>query len=119
MTRPDGCAPAIIGLGRGAALCYRRDANAQEFAVKALGLLSLLLALVLVLVLSRMQLGRTHALAPGSAAVAASSAGLSLPRVDNAEDARRVPQRVQNDVSRMMQDSASQLERATDNAEKP
>lgn len=87
--------------------------------MKALGLLSLLLALLIVAVLARKQLSATHQAAPGPAASAASSAGVDLPKVDNAEDARRVQQRVQDDVSRMMQDRASDVARGVDDADKP
>lgn len=87
--------------------------------MKALGLLSLLLALLIVAVLARKQLSATHQAAPGAAASAASSAGVDLPKVDNAEDARRVQQRVQDDVSHMMQDRASDVARGVDDADKP
>lgn len=86
--------------------------------MKALGLLSLLLALLIVAVLARKQLSATHQGAPSAAASAASSAGVDLPKVDNAEDARRVQQRVQDDVNRMMQDRASDVDRGVDGADK-
>ncbi|MBI5924561.1 MAG: hypothetical protein HY836_03095 [Aquabacterium sp.] len=78
--------------------------------MKALGLLSLLLALLIVAVLARKQLSAMHTQGPGSALSAASAAGLDVPMVDGPEGARRVQQRVQDDVSRMMQDRASQVE---------
>ena len=91
--------------------------------MKAFGLLSLLLALLIVAVLARKQLGALRAPGPGSAssgAVGESAAGLEGTRVDNAEDARRVQQRVQNDVDRMMQDRASQVERGAEgSSERP
>lgn len=86
--------------------------------MKALGLLSLLLALLIVAVLARKQLSATHQGAPSAAASAASSAGVDLPKVDNAEDARSVQQRVQDDVNRMMQDRASDVDRGVDGADK-
>jgi len=87
--------------------------------MKALGLLSLLLALLIVAVLARKQLSATHQGASSAAASAASSAGVDLPKVDNAEDARRIQQGVQDDVSRMMQSRASDVDRGVDGADKP
>lgn len=87
--------------------------------MKALGLLSLLLALLIVVVLAKKQLSVTHQATPGAAASAASSAGVDLPKVDNAEDARRAQQRVQDDVNRLMQGRASDVAQGVDGADKP
>lgn len=87
--------------------------------MKALGLLSLLLALLIVALLAKKQLSSTHQLAPGSAASAASSAGVDVPQIGNADDARRVQQRVQDDMNRLMQDRASDVERSLTGADKP
>ncbi|MBI3383382.1 MAG: hypothetical protein HY019_15365 [Aquabacterium sp.] len=87
--------------------------------MKALGLLSLLLALLIVAVLTRKQLSATHQGASGVAASAASSAGIDLPKVDNADDARRVQQRVQDDMNRLTQGRASEVDRGVEGADKP
>lgn len=87
--------------------------------MKALGLLSLLLALLIVALLARRQLSATHPLAPSAAASAASSAGVDVPQVGNVDDARRVQPRVQDDMNRVMQDRASDVERGLSGADKP
>ncbi|TAK90465.1 MAG: hypothetical protein EPO09_16845 [Aquabacterium sp.] len=87
--------------------------------MKALGLLSLLLALLIVALLARKQLSTTHQLAPSAATSAASGAGVDVPQVGNADDARRVQQRVQDDMKRLMQDRASDVERGLGGADKP
>lgn len=79
--------------------------------MKALGLLSVLLALVIGAVLVKKQLAATHQLAPSASATAASAAGVEMPQLNSAEDARRLQEQVKDDVNRMMQDRASQVDR--------
>lgn len=87
--------------------------------MRAFGFFSILLALAIVAILVRSQLAATHQAAPSGATQAASQAGVELPKVDNAGDARRVQDQVKDDVNRMMQDRASQVDRGMGDAEKP
>ncbi len=87
--------------------------------MRAVGFLSILLALVIVAILAKNQLAATHQTAPSASAQAASKAGVDLPKVDNAADARRVQDQVKDDVNRMMQERASQVDRGMGDADKP
>lgn len=87
--------------------------------MRVLGLLSVLLALLIGAVLVKKQLAATHQGAPSTSAAAASTAGVELPQVRSAEDARRLQDQVKDDVNRMMQDRASQVDRGLGDAEKP
>lgn len=87
--------------------------------MRALGWLSILLALVIVAVLVKKQLVATHQGAPSASATAASQAGIDLPKVDNAADARRLQDQVKDDVNRMMQDRASQVDHGVGDSDKP
>lgn len=86
--------------------------------MKALGLLSILLALLIVAVLAKKQMAATHQTA-GASAQAASQAGVDLPKLDNAEDARRLQDRVQDDMNRLMRDRASQVDSGVGDSNKP
>ena len=44
---------------------------------------------------------------------------MAQPKVDNAADARRVQDQVKDDVNRMMQERASQVDRGMGDADKP
>lgn len=87
--------------------------------MRALGFLSILLALVIVAVVAKNQLMATRQAAPSASSQAASQAGVVPPTVGNAADARRVQDQVKDDVNRMMQDRASQVERGMGEADKP
>lgn len=87
--------------------------------MRAVGFFSILLALVIVAILAKSQLAATHHTTPSGASQSASQAGVDLPKVDNTGDARRVQDQVRDDVSRMMQERASQVDRGMGDAEKP
>ena len=87
--------------------------------MRALGFLSILLALVIVAILAKNQLAATHQTASSASSQATSQAGVAQPKVDNAADARRVQDQVKDDVNRMMQERASQVDRGMGDADKP
>lgn len=87
--------------------------------MRAFGFLAILLALVIVAIVAKNQLMATRQASPSAASQAASQAGVAAPTVNNAADARRVQDQVKDDVNRMMQDRASQVERGMGEADKP
>lgn len=82
--------------------------------MRTLSLLSLIVALLIVAVLAKKQLGVTHQAAP----VASVGPNGDMPHVDNVQQARPLQQQVQRDVNDMMQNRASQVERGQQ-AEQP
>jgi hypothetical protein len=87
--------------------------------MRALGLLSILLALVIVAVLAKKQMSAAHQ-AAGASAQAASQAGVEWPKLDSAQDAKRLEGQVQSDVNRMMRERASQVDSGVgEGGEKP
>ncbi len=87
--------------------------------MRTFGLLSLILALVIVGLLAKKQLNTTHQTAPIAASQAASSAGIGSPSVGRADDAPKLQDQVKDDVNKVMQDRASQVNQGLSEADKP
>ena len=79
--------------------------------MRIFSLLSLVVALLIVAVLAKKQLGITKATAPAASAV---SGEASAPVVNNPQQARQLTQQVQQDINSMMEGRGGQLDQELD-----
>jgi hypothetical protein len=80
---------------------------------RALGLLGLLIALLMVGVLLKHQLAATHQPA-AAAAASANEVGASTPDVRTPAQGRQVQQQVQDDMNRTMQEHSKQIDQSVE-----
>jgi hypothetical protein len=78
---------------------------------RALGLLGLLIALLMVGVLLKHQLAATH---QPAAAASANEVGASTPDVRTPAQGRQVQQQVQDDMNRTMQEHSKQIDQSVE-----
>ncbi len=87
--------------------------------MKVFGLVSLVVALVIVALLARNQLAASRQAVPLAASQAASSAGVALPDARPGDDARRLQDQVRDDLNKAMQERASQVNQGLSEVDKP